>query len=620
MNLSTLGALSDGWALNGEIATGLVILLLLTGWALQSRRLKKQMAVLGRRWKAETETALRSSEEKYRALVELAVSTTERKQREERLQEASRFHQAAAGMATVIANLQLEAIDESLHRCLAILGEYLAAQRAYIFNNHFERKTWSNTHEWCAEGIEPQIANLQDTPFEVFPGLIERFQRGEPLALGSLSELPPPMAGAYDLLDGQGIKSMILQPMMLDGQLTGFIGFDDTIKERQFSETEHAILRFAADIIASTIARHEQFMREKKTNAELKAAMERANELAVRAEAASRAKSEFLTNISHEIRTPMNAIIGFAELLSAELADERQAHQAGVIAQSAKSLLRLINDILDLSKVEAGRLEIQPEPSAPGRLLEELGQVFAPLAREKGLALTLAVDAALPSRVMVDASRLRQILVNLASNAIKFTERGSVEIRATCHRTAPDAPVCDLVITVTDTGIGIPAELRPRLFGAFEQALGQEHAKFGGTGLGLAISQRLARLMNGEIAFADHPAGPGSVFTLTLRNVPVVNPAHQGSGAPSAGAAVADPAALRALLASEFAGDIAAVSKNLRINQVKHLADRLIATGAQHQQPELGRLGEALRKAAESFLIDKMKAVLQQLEQAMRPT
>ncbi len=247
-------------------------------------------------------------------------------------------------------------------------------------------------------------------------------------------------------------------------------------------------------------------------NAQLTEAMKRA-------ESANRAKSEFLANMSHEIRTPMNAIIGFADLLASEATDVRQRHQASVIVKSGKSLLRLINDVLDLSKIEAGKLDISPEPSSLAPLLEELRQIFSQRAQEKGLSLQFSYPP-LRDGMMLDIARLRQVLVNLIGNAIKFTDHGSVSVTVQMENNDEDRKsACMLTFQIADTGIGIPNEFKPRLFGAFEQRPGQDHAKYGGTGLGLAISLRLARLMNGEITVSDPPGGTGTVFTLVLHHV-----------------------------------------------------------------------------------------------------
>ena len=281
--------------------------------------------------------------------------------------------------------------------------------------------------------------------------------------------------------------------------------------------------RYASMVgVSSDITERKNFEQQLlETNASLESAIERANDMAVRAEAANIAKSEFIANISHEIRTPMNAIIGFADLLSADIADERQRHQAAVIATAGKSLLRLINDVLDLSKIEAGKLEIKTENCSPRQLLEELQHVFAQRATEKSLTLRFSVAPDVPDGLWLDHARLRQILTNLIGNAIKFTDQGSVDIQMEGSLSFDGEPRCNLCISVADTGVGISKEFMPRLFGTFEQASGQDHAKYGGTGLGLAISQRLAHLMNGDITVRDNPAGRGSVFTVCLPSVPI---------------------------------------------------------------------------------------------------
>ncbi len=269
----------------------------------------------------------------------------------------------------------------------------------------------------------------------------------------------------------------------------------------------------------------------------LEQAIERANTMALLAESANIAKSEFLANMSHEIRTPMNAIIGFADLLAQNIPDERQRGQAAVIARSGHMLLRLLNDVLDLSKIEAGKISVHPQVFAPASLLQEIGQMFELRAADKGIALALGPTDHLPPAVWLDEARVRQILINLVGNAVKFTDEGHVDIEVE-SRPIPAQPHADakgpgsavapqgtveLRFIVTDTGIGIPDDFKACLFNPFEQAPGQDHARYGGTGLGLAISMRLARLMNGEISVADHPEGQGSVFTLILRDVPIAD-------------------------------------------------------------------------------------------------
>jgi len=237
------------------------------------------------------------------------------------------------------------------------------------------------------------------------------------------------------------------------------------------------------------------------------------------AEAANRAKSEFLANMSHEIRTPLNAVIGFAELLHASVKDPSLQGYTENIRAAGRSLLTLIGDILDLSKIEAGRLDIRLEPMEPGPMLRELRTIFELKAREKGLALELDLDPTLPAVLLLDSVRVRQVLVNLLGNALKFTHEGRVRMSA--RGLPPSGPGdLDLVLEVQDTGIGIPAEAHARIFDPFRQQQGQSTRLYGGTGLGLSISLRLAQLMGGSIELESEP-GKGSTFRLRLPDIQV---------------------------------------------------------------------------------------------------
>jgi len=231
------------------------------------------------------------------------------------------------------------------------------------------------------------------------------------------------------------------------------------------------------------------------------------------AEAASRAKSEFLATMSHEIRTPMNGVLGMAELLLKTPLEAKQKRFAETVQLSAQHLLHIINDILDFSKIEAGKLELEHVAVNLRTVVEDIGSVMAPAAHAKRLELSCDVPADFPVLLFGDPYRLRQILTNLVGNAIKFTEQGEVAVRARLTSDAPERAV--FTIEVTDTGIGIPPEAQARIFEEFAQADGSTTRRFGGTGLGLAISNRLATMMGGRIGVTSD-GQTGSTFRVEL--------------------------------------------------------------------------------------------------------
>ena len=231
-----------------------------------------------------------------------------------------------------------------------------------------------------------------------------------------------------------------------------------------------------------------------------------------RLSAANEAKAKFIAHTNHEIRTPLNGILGLAQSLAADDLPAEQLEKVDLILDSGRTLMAILNDVLDLAKIDSGKLEIEPDDTEIRHVIQRVGRLFAARAEEKGLTLRVEVDSTVPSLLKLDHVRLRQCVSNLVANAIKFTDSGGVYVAVA---TDPRDDGYLLTVTVKDTGIGISPEVQEKLFGEFTQADSSTTRQFGGSGLGLAITRRLARLMDGDVTIKSAP-GIGSVFTLTL--------------------------------------------------------------------------------------------------------
>jgi len=333
-----------------------------------------------------------------------------------------------------------------------------------------------------------------------------------------------------------------------DGTLRGYRGSDTDITERKQAEEE---LRASNTRLAAALER------ERSVTVELEATLERLAAASEAAQAANRAKSAFLANMSHEIRTPMTAILGYADLLREELGQQPAAptslEMIDTVRRNGEHLLEIINDILDLSKIEANRLEVELGPCQPLTVLAEVESLMRVRAQAQHLNLQVTCAGPLLETIQTDATRLRQILINLIGNAIKFTPHGNVRLEA---RTLPPE---HMEFRVIDSGIGMTPEQVARLFEPFTQADASTSRRFGGSGLGLAISRRLARMLGGDITVDSVPNG-GSTFTLVIAtgsqiDVPLVvgsvtfQPVHRPSTAPPAAPVVLDD--VRILLAED---------------------------------------------------------------------
>jgi len=307
--------------------------------------------------------------------------------------------------------------------------------------------------------------------------------------------------------DSEKIRELLKIHGKVDQLIVPFKRFDGAVHSMMLSvipityQGESVLLTIAVDVTERL---------------EMETALESAK---LSAELANKAKSEFLANMSHEIRTPMNAIIGFTELLNEQVTDRKLKTFVSTIKSAGNSLLMLINDILDLSKIEAGKLSIIKEPTYLNNLFDEVGNVFLMKIKSKNIDFIIDTEDDLEKSFLIDKSRVRQILFNLIGNAVKFTDAGSIRLKAKTLQQANDK--VDLIISVTDTGMGMSKADQQSIFESFTQREGQDIRKYGGSGLGLTISRRLTELMNGELS-VESTLGEGSCFSLTLKDVALI--------------------------------------------------------------------------------------------------
>ncbi|MDP3630661.1 MAG: response regulator, partial [Actinomycetota bacterium] len=521
-------------------------------------------------------------------------------------------------------NIEPDRVDEGVDRALELVGRFVDADRAYVFELNDGRDLMSNTHEWVPLLALSRKSSLHNVEVTRYPFIMEMLARGEHVVVSDIRSDTRLSDTERALLLAEGMKSLVAVPMQWRGEFIGLLGFDSVSREAAWTDDSVVLLRMAAFSIVNALER-------KRTNTEVRrltTALEQSpvgvamtdttgaieyvnqkfmgltgyslNELRGRnprilksgitpdetyralwetitagnewrgefmnlrkdgttfwssatispirdytgliqhfvcvqedvtaikaaedamraaqraAEDANRAKSEFLASMSHEIRTPMNAIIGMAELLEETELAPAQRRYVDIFKSAGEALLTLINDVLDLSKIEAGKLEIEEIPFDLADLVERTVTVLGIRSREKGVELLARVAPGTPTKLKGDPDRLRQVLTNLVGNAIKFTDDGEVLVTVEMGREVEGLEDgFELAISVTDTGIGIPAEKQQTIFESFTQADSSTTRRFGGTGLGLTISRRLVELMGGRIGVTSIE-GQGTTFHVKL--------------------------------------------------------------------------------------------------------
>jgi len=423
---------------------------------------------------------------------------------------------------TIVANRQWNAIGPQVDEVLKTMLDSETGVRGYIITGNTNYLAPYIDAQTNYESEFDSLAGMTSGNTNLLNAVVDLRARSEMLADYNRQVVNARTQGFYNAraltLTGQGkqIMDQIRAQVSALDKIYYHQVFD--VREDLNSQLARAImtsliagfLGIAAGAFAFWLAR--QTMKDQRREYELTEAM-------LQAERSSREKSAFLANMSHEIRTPMNAILGFSELLQSNLHEPRLQSYIQSIRSSATSLLQLINDILDMSKIEAGVIQLRPEPTDAREICDFIRTLFSELAAKKGIKLECHIAADLPRSLLIDRVRLRQILVNLVGNAIKFTDRGRVDVRVSVQRQSSPGHLA-LVIEVIDTGVGIPADRLEAIFKPFVQAGAHREKEIQGTGLGLAIVKRLAEIMGGTVSVSSTPS-QGSVFSLRFPDVPV---------------------------------------------------------------------------------------------------
>ena len=467
----------------------------------------------------DTERVKAEIESRARAILETELN--ERKLAAEAIQRRLEFEEIIAKVSSRFVGIS--DLDKAINDSLSDVGRLSHASRVYLFLLRSENNIMENTNDWYADAVSSQISNLKRIPIGMFPEWMTKLSNGEAIHISDVSKIPD-ASEEKEMLVGQGIKSALVLPVLTDGKLIGFIGFDD-IEVQQRDDNDIALLRLSAEIIGNALERKRAADQLAMLNEELKSfnlqlelkVEERTRQLeeAVSiAEASNQAKSDFLASMSHELRTPLNAIIGFSQLLHEKYFGElndKQSEYVVEIVDSGKHLLSLINDILDLSKIEAGKMELDFSEVKIADLLQNSLVMIKEKALDHNISLDLQIAENVDGmKIKADERRLKQVMFNLLSNSAKFTpDGGAITISARKEEKG-------LTISVSDTGIGMTPQEQKKLFEAFYQASGGIKGKTPGTGLGLAITKSIVEKHGGKIWMESEGLNKGSKFTFTL--------------------------------------------------------------------------------------------------------
>lgn len=429
---------------------------------------------------------------------------SEKKWSEVKFQNQMEFQQLIAEISTKLVKASIKDIDSVVNLAIEQFGVYLGVERCFVLQINKENNTITNTHDWNAGQTQSFQYRIQNTPIEKFPWFANKIHTTSEFIIPDLDKFSDEAVPEKEEWHSQNVKSLLFIRLDMNKIPYGVLGVATNTFAINFNEDYISKIKLIANVISDAM-----------TRSRLEQENIRAKE---KAELASKAKSEFVANISHEIRTPMNAILGFSDLLKGKTISAKYESYLHGITSAGNSLMLLINDILDLSKIESGKLSLNVTEINMTNLMKDVFGVFRQKAKEKKLTLKLKINPFFPDYIFIDEVRIRQILFNLIGNSIKFTEKGTVLVELDLFNDENDSVT--VILKVIDTGIGIPKENQRAVFEPFKQVDVNVNKKTGGTGLGLTITKRLIDLMNGEIRI-ESEENVGTTVTINLKNIKV---------------------------------------------------------------------------------------------------
>lgn len=431
---------------------------------------------------------------KLMGVVGTARDITKRKRIESELKQQSNLRKLLMDISTEFINIPLGQVEETIDKALARMAEFVGADRAYIFDYDFDKQICINTYEWCSEGTSPQIDALQAVPNGDIPDWVASHVKGESVYISNIAELPE--GGLKQILEMQGIKSVLSVPMLHDGKCIGFVGFDSVKKHHEYSEPELQLL----DVFGNMLVNISQRKQNEQSLLAAKAKAEESDKL----------KSAFIKNISHEIRTPLNGIIGFGQFLAdPDTSPDERNFFFDYVSKASERLINTVTDYMDMARLVSGTIEAHSYYFNLNDALKDVINDYRKMCLEKKIWFeVMEPDEPVESIVFSDKELIIKALNKLADNALKFTASGKITIGYTVHDR-------HLQFTVKDTGKGIAKDKLQEIFGMFIQEDMSMTREYEGSGLGLTIAAGFVALLDGKI-WAESELGKGSAFYFTI--------------------------------------------------------------------------------------------------------